>query len=116
MGLNRFGGQVDAQFPIGPLAMTRMAGPPDLMRQEDTILEHSRRQTPSKSPKMEWHSASTGCYWWCWSAPKPEFRTFRHDVVEKLGVHKPPALRIVDVRGAIPFDPPWRTRITNGRY
>jgi heat shock protein HslJ len=40
MGLNRFGGQVDAQFPIGPLAMTRMAGPPELMRQEDTILEH----------------------------------------------------------------------------
>lgn len=38
------------------------------------------------------------------------------NVVEKLGVHKPRALRIVDARGAIPFDPPWRTRITNGRY
>lgn len=40
MGLNRFSGQVHAQFPIGPLAMTRMAGPPELMRQEDIILEH----------------------------------------------------------------------------
>jgi len=40
MGVNRFSGQVDARFPIGSLAMTRMAGPPELMRQEDTILEH----------------------------------------------------------------------------
>jgi heat shock protein HslJ len=40
MGVNRFSGQMGAEFPIGPIATTRMAGPPELMLQEDTILEH----------------------------------------------------------------------------
>jgi heat shock protein HslJ len=40
MGVNRFSGQIGAEFSIGPVATTRMAGPPELMLQEDTILEH----------------------------------------------------------------------------
>lgn len=40
MGINRFSGQIDDELPIGPLATTRMAGPSELMRQEDTLLEH----------------------------------------------------------------------------
>lgn len=40
MGVNRFSGQLDAQFPIEALVTTSMAGPPELMRQEDTLLEH----------------------------------------------------------------------------
>ena len=39
MGVNRFSGQVESELPIGPVATTRMAGPPELMRQEDTLLE-----------------------------------------------------------------------------
>lgn len=40
MGVNGFSGQIDSELPIGSLAMTRMAGPVELMRQEDIILEH----------------------------------------------------------------------------
>lgn len=40
MGLNRFTGQIGDDLPIGPLATTRMAGPEDLMRQEDALLEN----------------------------------------------------------------------------
>lgn len=39
MGVNRFSGSVDGDLPVGPLATTRMAGPEELMRQEDTLLE-----------------------------------------------------------------------------
>lgn len=39
MGVNRFSGQFDRGLPIGPLATTRMAGPEELMVQEDTLLE-----------------------------------------------------------------------------
>lgn len=39
MGVNRFSGQIDDGMPLGPLATTRMAGPAELMRQEDTLLE-----------------------------------------------------------------------------
>lgn len=39
MGVNRFSGQIDDEIPIGPLATTRMAGPAELMKQEDTLLE-----------------------------------------------------------------------------
>lgn len=40
MGVNRFSGQIDNGHHIGPLVSTGMAGPTDLMRQEDTLLEH----------------------------------------------------------------------------
>lgn len=40
MGVNRFTGQIGDDLPVGPLAMTRMAGPEEIMRQEDTLLEH----------------------------------------------------------------------------
>lgn len=40
MGVNRFQGRIDDQLPMGPLATTLMAGPEELMRQEDTLLEH----------------------------------------------------------------------------
>ena len=40
MGVNRFAGQLDDHSPFGALAMTRMAGPPDLMVQEDLLLDH----------------------------------------------------------------------------
>lgn len=39
MGVNQFSGQFDDGMPIGPLATTRMAGPAEMMRQEDTLLE-----------------------------------------------------------------------------
>lgn len=40
MGVNRFTGQL-VDGLLGPgLAMTRMAGPPDLMSQEDTLMAH----------------------------------------------------------------------------
>ncbi len=37
-GLNRFTGTFDGSFPVGPMAMTRMAGPPELMDQEDRLM------------------------------------------------------------------------------
>jgi heat shock protein HslJ len=40
MGVNRFAGQLDDVSPFGALAMTRMAGPPELMLQEDLLIEH----------------------------------------------------------------------------
>lgn len=40
MGVNRFSGEIEGELPIGPIATTRMAGPPELMRQEDALLEH----------------------------------------------------------------------------
>lgn len=40
MGINRFAGQFGGDPAFGALAVTRMAGPPDVMRQEDTLLEH----------------------------------------------------------------------------
>lgn len=40
MGVNRFSGQIDDERRIGPLVSTRMAGPAELMVQEDTLLEH----------------------------------------------------------------------------
>lgn len=40
MGVNRFSGRIDDGLPLGPLVTTRMAGPADLMEQEDTLLEH----------------------------------------------------------------------------
>ena len=40
MGVNRFHGRIDGELPIGPLATTLMAGPEELVRQEETLLEH----------------------------------------------------------------------------
>jgi heat shock protein HslJ len=40
MGINRFAGQYEGDAAFGALAVTRMAGPPDLMLQEDILLEH----------------------------------------------------------------------------
>jgi heat shock protein HslJ len=40
MGVNRFHGRIDDDLPMGPLGTTLMAGPEELMRQEDTLLEH----------------------------------------------------------------------------
>lgn len=40
MGLNRLVGRFEHGSISGPLATTRMAGPPDLMRQEDALLAH----------------------------------------------------------------------------
>lgn len=40
MGVNRFSGQISAELPIAPIVTTRMAGPSELMLQEDIILEH----------------------------------------------------------------------------
>jgi heat shock protein HslJ len=37
-GLNRIGGHFNGSFPLDPLAVTRMSGPPDLMEQENAIL------------------------------------------------------------------------------
>jgi heat shock protein HslJ len=38
MGLNRLVGRFEDGLIAGPLGTTRMAGPPDLMEQEDTLL------------------------------------------------------------------------------
>jgi heat shock protein HslJ len=40
MGVNRFTGRIGDGLPLGALAMTRMAGPAELMTQEDLLLEH----------------------------------------------------------------------------
>lgn len=40
MGLNRLVGRFEDGNISGPLATTRMAGPPDLMKQEDALLAH----------------------------------------------------------------------------
>lgn len=40
MGINRFSGRIDGGLIPGPLATTRMAGPPPLMEQEDLLLSH----------------------------------------------------------------------------
>lgn len=40
MGVNRFHGRLGDSLPLGPLATTLMAGPPELMRQEEALLEH----------------------------------------------------------------------------
>ena len=40
MGLNRFMGQMQDGLPGQNLAVTRMSGPPELMRQEDILLGH----------------------------------------------------------------------------
>jgi heat shock protein HslJ len=40
MGINRFAGQLEGDSSFGAMAMTRMAGPPELMLQEDILLEH----------------------------------------------------------------------------
>ena len=39
MGINRFTGRVERDLIASPLATTRMAGPPQLMRQEDLLLQ-----------------------------------------------------------------------------
>jgi heat shock protein HslJ len=40
MGINRFTGRTDRDLIVSPLATTRMAGPPQLMRQEELLLRH----------------------------------------------------------------------------
>lgn len=40
MGVNRFSGRLQDGLVAGPLATTRMAGPPESMRQEDELLGH----------------------------------------------------------------------------
>jgi heat shock protein HslJ len=40
MGVNRFTGRLAADLPVGPMAVTRMAGPPEAMAQEDALLAH----------------------------------------------------------------------------
>lgn len=35
-----FGGEIGDGLPLGALAVTRMAGPAELMTQEDILLEH----------------------------------------------------------------------------
>lgn len=40
MGVNRLTGEWPDAFPLGPLATTRMMGPPDLQAQEDILLAH----------------------------------------------------------------------------
>jgi heat shock protein HslJ len=40
MGVNRLSGEMTGGFRIGPLATTRMAGPAELMAQEDALLGH----------------------------------------------------------------------------
>jgi heat shock protein HslJ len=40
MGVNRFTGRLRGVLPIGPMAVTRMAGPPEMMAQEDALLAH----------------------------------------------------------------------------
>lgn len=40
MGLNRFTGQLEDGVAMGPLATTQMAGPPELMQQEEILLGH----------------------------------------------------------------------------
>jgi heat shock protein HslJ len=43
MGVNRYMGQIEEGLPGEPLAATRMAGPPELMRQEDILLDHLQK-------------------------------------------------------------------------
>lgn len=40
MGVNRFTGRLESGRITGPLATTMMAGPPELMEQEQILLEH----------------------------------------------------------------------------
>jgi heat shock protein HslJ len=40
MGINRFTGHMESELVAAPLATTRMAGPPQLMKQEDLLLRH----------------------------------------------------------------------------
>lgn len=40
MGVNRLSGQWSDVLPLGPMITTRMAGPPELMAQEDILLGH----------------------------------------------------------------------------
>jgi heat shock protein HslJ len=40
MGINRFTRRLEHGHVAGPLATTRMAGPPELMDQESTLLRH----------------------------------------------------------------------------
>ena len=40
MGINNFTGVVENDSIVSPLATTRMAGPPQLMQQEDLLLRH----------------------------------------------------------------------------
>lgn len=40
MGINRFTGVVERELVASPLATTRMAGPPHLMKQEELLLGH----------------------------------------------------------------------------
>jgi heat shock protein HslJ len=40
MGINRFAGQYGGDVAFGAMAVTRMAGPSELMLQEDILLEH----------------------------------------------------------------------------
>jgi heat shock protein HslJ len=41
LGVNRFVGEVgDDGVPVGPVATSRMAGPPEAMLQEDLLLRH----------------------------------------------------------------------------
>jgi heat shock protein HslJ len=40
MGVNRFTGRLGGGPPIGPMAVTKMAGPPEMMAQEDALLAH----------------------------------------------------------------------------
>ncbi len=40
MGVNRLTGEWSDVFPLGPLATTRMMGPPELQAQEDALLGH----------------------------------------------------------------------------
>jgi hypothetical protein len=86
------------------------------MRQEDTIVEHLPEADTIEVTEDGMTLSLDGLLLVDLERSETEVSDVPSGLVEKLGVHKRPALRIVDVRGAIPFYPPWRTRITNGRY
>jgi hypothetical protein len=118
VGVNRFAGQLDDDSPFGALAMTRMAGPPDLMHQEDLVLELLQGADTVEVTDDGMFLLRDGLLWGgAGEIGEPLRSPSRLNLVEKLGVHKPRALRIVGRPGSLPHRPArarWRTRITNG--
>lgn len=118
MGVNRFTGRVESGRVVGPLATTRMAGPPGLMEQEELLLNHLTEADVVEVDGDGMLASRAGLI-------LIELRrsgTIEDDASSqhcgKRGVHNPRPLRIVERSGCFPptHQACWRTRNTDGRY
>lgn len=89
------------------------------MEGEDNLLESTRRGVTVEVVGTGMNPVVEGLLLMALRWPERPASPTISQAVEKLGVHKLRALRIVERSGRFPIDPKhsrWRTRITDGRY